>query len=108
MNEYIEKIKSAVLPKKKDKEKIQITPERDWKIIVMTFFFLTLLLSGGTFYAFYILNRWEISAPEGSGLAPLQTIDRNSMLKTIEVFDGKQATLAELLSKKPRKIDPSR
>ncbi len=108
MEEYIEKIKVAILPKKKDKEKIQMTPRRDWRRVVALFFILTFLLSGGTFYAFYLLNKWEVSAPgQGTGL-PIETIDRGSMLKTIDAFDGKEAALADLLSKKPRKIDPSR
>ncbi len=107
MNTYIEKIRLSVLPQKKDKEKIQITPYRDWKIIVLTFFFLTALLSGGTIYTFYVLNERGIAEQEQNGLVPVETIDRNSMQKTIEAFDGKGAKLADLLSKRPRKIDPS-
>lgn len=107
INYYIEKIKLSIFPQKKDKEKIQITPYRDWKIIVLTFFFLTVLLSGGTIYAFYILNEREVVGQKQSGLVPVETIDRNSMQKTIEAFDGKAARLADLLSKKTRKIDPS-
>lgn len=107
INSYIEKIKLSVLPQKRDKEKIQITPYRDWKIIVLTFFFLTALLSGGTIYAFYILSGQETVKPEQNDLVPVETIDRNSMQKTIEAFDGRGARLADLLSKKLRKIDPS-
>ncbi len=107
MNAHIEKIRLLVLPQKRDKEKIQITPYRDWKIIVLTFFFLTALLSVGTIYTFYVLNKRGVAGQEQNGLVPIETIDRNSMQKTIEVFDGKGAKLADLLSKKPRKIDPS-
>lgn len=107
INYYAEKIKNAVLPKKRDKEKIQITPYRDWKIIVMIFVFTVAILSGATFYVSYSLNENVSSDSAQNGLLPVETIDRNSMLKTIEIFDGREARLADLLSKKPRKIDPS-
>lgn len=107
INYYIEKIKLSISPQKKDKEKIQITPYRDWKIIVLTFFSLTVLLSGGTIYTFYVLNEREVVGQEQNGLVPVETIDRNSMQKTIEAFDGRGTRLADLLSKKPKKVDPS-
>lgn len=107
MHTYIEKIKGAILPKKKDKEKTQITPYRDWKIILITFFFAIAVLSGGTLYVSYSLNKEVFPTVAQNGPLPTETIDRNSMLKAIEVFDRKEIQLANLLSKKPRKTDPS-
>lgn len=107
INLYIEKIQEAVLPQKRDKEKIQITPYRDWKIIVITFLFAVSLLSGGTLYVSYSLDKEAAEPGAQNALLPVETIDRNSMLKTIEAFDEKGFKLADLLSKKPKKTDPS-
>lgn len=107
INLYIEKIREAILPKKRDREKIQVTPYRDWRIIVITFFFAVALLSGGTLYVSHSLDKKTTEPGAQNALLPVETIDRNSMLKTIEAFDEKGFRLAELLSKKPKKTDPS-
>lgn len=92
----------------KDKLKSILTPHRDWKIIVVTFFLSFIVLIAANMYFFTQINNEKIffKAEEGE-VEDFEVLDVLGLKETIEFFENKENKFNTLVEEKFEIVDPS-
>lgn len=92
----------------KDKLKFIITPNRDWKIIVTSFFILFILLSVGNIYFFRLIDKEKIFFKKSETTPEkIKALDVVKLKKVVKYFENKEKMFNTLVVEKPNIIDPS-
>ena len=91
----------------RDKQKQEVNPYRDWLILVVLFFTLSLLAVWLGFYLFIQMNNGSFFLSEDNVPLSQRTIDKRLLLQIIEDFDIKAKIHQELLETRPIVVDPT-
>lgn len=93
---------------KKDRDtlKIEITPYRDWKIIVNAFFVAFMVLVALHMYVFVELSNDTLFAQKDTTDTVIM-FNKDRLLKVVDQYDAKAAKYNALLETKPAVVDPS-
>lgn len=100
-------IKRLAQHQDKDKFKIEMTPHRDWRILVITFAVLVVAVGFASFYIFVQIERDEIFIAKEGEKAHARIFNTQKLKDTIKTFEEKKATLEILRTERPPIIDPS-
>ena len=92
--------------KDQDKRKVEITPYRDWKILMNTFFVVLAALVVTHVYVFIKLSNDALFAQKDT-TDMVVTFKKDRLLKTVDYFDAKAIRYDALLKTKPAVVDPS-
>ncbi len=84
-----------------------ISPEQDWKFIVLSFFVLALLLGALSTFLFFKINKGEIFNTEQKVQGEGSRIDSQKLSETVGRFEAKKANLLEFEQNKKSFPDPS-
>lgn len=90
----------------RDKLKIEITPYRDWKILVKVFFVVLVVLVATHVYVFVQLSNDTLFAQKDVTDTVI-TFNKDRLLQTVDYYDAKEATYREILETKPSVVDPA-
>lgn len=89
------------------KKKYDLSPERDWRIVLVFFIIVNLLIGSFGVYMFFTVRSgdfFNVSAPERQiG----KTIDREVLMETISHYEARQQELEELKVNGTPVVDPS-
>ena len=99
------KIISKTKFKKKDRTKINSNPSRDWKIIVISFFVLFIIVFGGNYYL-HGINIKPIDT-EGDGGGNIKTVNIDDINAIVSEINSKKEAFTDYSSKSKIIIDPS-
>lgn len=91
----------------KDKLKIEMTPHRDWRILVIAFAILVIAVGFASFYIFVQIERDEIFIAKEGEKVRARTFNTQKLKDTIKAFEQRQADLEILRTERPSIIDPS-
>ena len=90
----------------RDKMKTEITPYRDWKILVNTFFVVLVMLVAVHVYVFVQLSNDTLFAQKDTTDTVI-TFNKDKLLKTVDHYDAKAVKYDDLLQTKPAVVDPA-
>lgn len=94
------------LAKKRNQGALALSPNRDWRILVLVFF----VLVAGLFafhYAIYEYFRKVAAVDEGEVPGGAEAFDRDALTKTVETYRTREGEYAHYLAAPPEIVDPS-
>jgi len=94
---------SALYKKEKD---YSMNPDRDWKIILVVFFIINIVLSSFLFITFRDLSN-ESAFDIVATSTPSQIFDEKALEKVLEIYSSKEERMNILLKGAPTSTDPS-
>ena len=85
-----------------DKEKFELTPYRDWMILIVAFLFLCILGAGVGYVSFDEVNQGDFLIESKVNVKKLRPIDTVVLQTLIEREHQKQAAFKEALKNPPK------
>ncbi len=82
-------------------------PVHDWKIVLIFFVFIAIILAGLSGYLFLKINRGEIFITQKHDTQTVSVLNVKLLEKTVGEFEEKKAHLLELETEKVIASDPS-
>lgn len=82
-------------------------PDRDWKIILVSFVCVALALAGLSAYLFLKINSGEIFTTSQERFQEMQILDTQTLKETVSRFEAQKARLMELQTSPVVAPDPS-
>lgn len=89
-----------------DKEKMEISPRRDWSIVVALFMLGFIVSVGFNTYLFNRINEDALLVPSSQKDETVE-FDREKLAKVLEIIGGKEAAFEELKNAPVSAVDPS-
>lgn len=93
--------------KKKEFVNLSSKAAYDWKIMLILFFLMGILIAGLNIFLFLKINRGDIFRSDGSQEASEASIDKEELNKIITLFANKEINLNLLREEKRASFDPS-
>jgi len=83
-----------------------INPDRDWKVILVVFFAINLILF---FYLFITFRDISDESALNNGLTntPSQILDEDALEKVLQIYSSREERMGTLLNTVPTSTDPS-
>ncbi|MBI5816955.1 MAG: hypothetical protein HZB09_00855 [Candidatus Yonathbacteria bacterium] len=104
----IKKIFKGIIQRQdKDKFKTEMTPHRDWRILVIAFAVFVIGVGVASFYIFVQIDRDEIFVAKEGEKASTKTFNTQKLKDTIKAFEQRKTVLEALRAERPHIIDPS-
>jgi len=101
----IKTIIDGVLGKQGDTTKKSFNPDRDWKVVLLVFFFLNIIIVSLFIVLLVGENKGiQFSASENAGST--ETINRGKMQDVVDLYKQKEATFDALYSNRVEYLDP--
>ena len=91
----------------KDKFKVEMTPHRDWRRLVIIFAIFVIAVGAASFYIFIQIERDEIFVAKEGEKVSARMFNTQKLKDTIKTFEQKSADIEILRTERPRIIDPS-
>lgn len=105
MDAFLKKLKSFSF-KSSAYKKYTSHPDRDWLVMFCTFSVINLLIAGLLFFEYQKTK--NLSATEtGSPSQEIKSVDKNNLIKTLEVYRGKKNRFESLLEDRPESRNPA-
>ncbi len=105
MDAFLKKLKSFSF-KGSVYKKYTSHPDRDWLIMFYTFSVINLLIAGLLFFEYQKTK--DLAATETSSPSQeIQSVDKNSLVKTLEVYREKKNRFESLLEERPESRNPA-
>ncbi|MCR4306754.1 MAG: hypothetical protein NUV42_02175 [Candidatus Yonathbacteria bacterium] len=103
----ITQLKEQFLGKGKDHTKINVNPARGWKILVLVFFSINLLII--TFSIYRIVYRDDLSegVAREQTAGNIKTINREELQRVLQTYGEKEKTEGRLRIERIHAIDPA-
>jgi hypothetical protein len=79
----------------------------DWKIIIVSFIILAIIILAGSLYMFIGVSRGDIFLVEQKTEGVVQTINKDELANTVKFFESRKAHFEELKANRPTVGDPS-
>lgn len=92
---------------KKFRDKTFFDPNRDWKIIVISFAFLVLLIACADSYMYFRVYKGDIFTVQDTTDTSLTVVDQKSLTDVTATFETKAKDFETLKGQKPVNVDPS-
>lgn len=84
-----------------------VSPENDWKIILMTFMIMLALTLGACIYYFLKVNNGDFLVLTDEEKTPTSTFNLNRVRQTINYYESKSEELEKIKSTPEVILDPS-
>lgn len=105
MDAFLKKLKSFSF-KSSAYKKYTSHPDRDWLVMFCTFSVINLLIAGLLFFEYQKTK--NLSATEtGSPSQEIKSVDKNNLIKTLEVYREKKNRFESLLEDRPDSRNPA-
>lgn len=91
----------------KDKLKMEITPHRDWRILVVVFAVLVIIVAAVSFYSFMHIGNDDIFLSRGGDRSAVKMLDTQKLKNIIQAFQARADELAGMRANRPHVVDPS-
>lgn len=86
---------------------LHATNNTHWKIAVMLFFVLFLVVAGAGFYLFVGVNNGELFTVQNAQVVSTDNFDTKSLSKVVEMFDARKADFEKFKTSDVISVDPS-
>ncbi len=90
-----------------DYKTISSKAHHDWRIMLVTFFFLWIAIVLGSLYMFVQIDRGEIFTSQTTQEENQATVSKKLLEETVEFFEGRKIKLEQLQTQKSIPADPS-
>lgn len=81
-------------------------PERDWKILLGSFFLVALVAVGAGIFVYTKVDQGEIFLVDKKEVAPPKVLDRFQLEKTVSFFESKNEDFLSLKRQSLQTLDP--
>jgi len=85
----------------------EITPYRDWLMLVIVMAVASAILVGAAVYLFFLANSSEIAAIQETETRLFESVNEERLDEVSQIFTEREETFEKLLQTPPRIIDPS-
>ncbi len=82
------------------------TPDRDWKIVLNSFFFVTLIAIGVSVFVYTKVDQGEIFLVDKKEVIPPSVLDRFQLEQTVSFFESKKENFLSLKRQSLQTTDP--
>jgi flagellar basal body-associated protein FliL len=90
-----------------DKLKMEITPRKDWQLLVVFFVVLAVIVAATSFYIFVHIENDEIFLAKGEDRPALKVFNAAKLKNIIQTLRSREEDLANLKANRPHVVDPS-
>lgn len=104
--DWNKELRKLISSKGSDTSKIEITPFRDWGIIVMTFFCGLIIAIIFNIYMSIEINQDSFFVSEPTVIKPV-VLNKEGLAKVLSMLAGKEALFEEVRTEKRVVVDPS-